>query len=489
MKKVSLLIPFFNTAAFESLLINLRKNESIDKIYIESQKEDALSGEKFDVIVSEKAFSFSTFTAISKKLETDYLLVFTKNETLDISSQSLNRLIFVAEQSGAGIVYSDYHEIKNNLKIAHPLIDYQLGSIRDDFNFGVLLLVSRKALLSALSRVQTNFSSVTLYDLRLKISEKESIIRIPEFLYTINETDLRSSGEKQFEYVDPKNREVQIEMEAAATEHLKNIGALIKPGFEKINFSKHTFKNEASIIIPVKNRINTIEEAVRSALSQKTSFPFNVIVVNNYSTDGTTELLNSIASEDDRLIHIIPERKDLLIGGCWNEAVNSNKCGKFSVQLDSDDIYKDEKTLQKIVDTFYKENCAMVIGSYVLTDFYLKEIPPGLVDHKEWTEENGSNNALRINGLGAPRAFYTPLLREVGIPNVSYGEDYFLGITISRSYKIGRLYEPIYFCRRWEGNTDASLDTQKINNNNFYKDKLRTLEIIARQRMNNQNDN
>ena len=270
-------------------------------------------------------------------------------------------------------------------------------------------------------------------------------------------------------------------MEKAVTEHLKEIGAYVKPEFKEIDFENIIFENEASVIIPVKNRVKTISDAVNSALNQRTDFSFNVIVVDNHSTDGTTEVLYSISKNNSKLIHLIPGKEDLLIGGCWNEAVNNKLCGRFSVQLDSDDIYKDENTLQKIVEVFKKEKCAMVIGSYILTDFNLNEIPPGIVDHKEWTFENGTNNALRINGLGAPRAFYTPLLREIKIPNVSYGEDYFLGMTISRDYKIGRIYDPVYICRRWEGNTDAALDITKLNLNNIYKDRLRTFEILARQ--------
>ncbi|NMB81645.1 MAG: glycosyltransferase family 2 protein, partial [Ignavibacteria bacterium] len=292
--------------------------------------------------------------------------------------------------------------------------------------------------------------------------------------------DKRTSGLKQFDYVDPKNRAVQIEMEEAVTEHLRSISAYIKPDQKIIDYNETEFNYTASIIIPVKNREKTIADALNSAVNQKTDFPFNIIVVDNHSSDRTTEIIKSFSEQHQNIIHLIPERNDLLIGGCWNLAINNINCGKYSVQLDSDDMYKDESTLHKIIDKFRNENCAMVIGSYILTDFALNEIPPGLIDHREWTDENGTNNALRINGLGAPRAFYTPLLRKIGIPNVSYGEDYFLGITISREYKIGRIYEPIYICRRWEGNSDSELDIEKLNRNNFYKDKLRTIELLAR---------
>lgn len=287
-----------------------------------------------------------------------------------------------------------------------------------------------------------------------------------------------------FDYVDPKNRQVQIEMENVVTEHLKNAGAFLPPKFKQISFNEHSFKYKATVIIPVKNRIKTIEDAVNSVLEQKSNFAFNVIVIDNHSDDGTSGVLEFIAGIDSRLIHLIPERTDLGIGGCWNEGVHHAECGMFAVQLDSDDIYKDENTLQKIIDTFYSEKCAMVVGSYQLVNFKLEEIPPGIIDHKEWTPENGRNNALRINGFGAPRAFYTPLLREIKIPNVSYGEDYAVGLAISRNYRIGRIYENIYLCRRWEDNTDAALNIEKLNRYNFYKDKIRTFELKARQRMN-----
>lgn len=316
------------------------------------------------------------------------------------------------------------------------------------------------------------------------------MVKLNEYTYTVEENDVRKSGEKQFDYVNPKNREVQIEMEKAATDHLKKINSYLSvKNFKEIIFENQNFPCEASIVIPVKNRVKTISSAVESALNQKTDFKYNVIVVDNFSNDGTTEILRNIAERDNRLVHLIPDRKDLLIGGCWNLAVHNENCGKFAVQLDSDDLYKDENTLQKIVDKFYEEKCSMVIGSYILTDFNLEEIPPGLIDHKEWTQENGPNNALRINGLGAPRAFYTPVLRRIEIPNVSYGEDYFLGLTISREYKIGRIFEPLYICRRWEGNTDSALSIEKINENNYYKDTLRTNEIIERKNKNEKNDN
>jgi hypothetical protein len=330
-----------------------------------------------------------------------------------------------------------------------------------------------------------------LYALRLAVARRAEVLRVAEFLYSKIEIDLRRSGEKQFDYVDPRNRAVQIEMEQVATDHLKRIGAYLRPDFKPVKFDNGGggaegghFEVEASVIIPVKNREKTVGEAVESVLKQKASFPFNCIIVDNHSTDGTTRILRDIAKNDQRVIHVIPERTDLGIGGCWNEGVHHLNCGRFAIQLDSDDLYKDETTIQKVVDCFRKEKCAMVIGSYMMTNFKLEELPPGVIDHKEWTPDNGRNNALRINGLGAPRAFYTPLLRKLNLPNVSYGEDYAVGLMLSRDYQIGRIYEPLYLCRRWEGNTDADIDIAKQNTFNAYKDKLRTFEILARQKKN-----
>ena len=304
-------------------------------------------------------------------------------------------------------------------------------------------------------------------------------MHINEYLYSEVEQDTRRSGEKIFDYVDPKNRAGQIEMEQACTEHLKEIGGYLAPDFEKIEFDKGRFEYEASVIIPVRNRIRTIRDAIKSVLMQKTDFKFNLIIIDNHSTDGTTEAIDEF-STDERLIHIVPTRNDLGIGGCWNVGAHHPKCGKFAVQLDSDDVYSDENTLQTIVNAFYEQNCAMVVGTYMMTDFEMQMIPPGIIDHREWTPDNGRNNALRINGLGAPRAFYTPVLREINVPNTSYGEDYALGLMFSRRYQIGRVYNVVYHCRRWDDNSDASLDIVKMNAHNLYKDRIRTWELQAR---------
>jgi glycosyltransferase involved in cell wall biosynthesis len=421
---------------------------------------------------------------IARRTRTAYALVQLHDTPIDLGRFALERFLSVASNTGSGIVYSDYHDIKNTTRYPHPVIDYQMGSIRDDFDFGSLLLFDSHALQTAAPHLPPNHKHAGLYALRLAISRHHAISKIGESLYSKIERDVRKSGEKQFDYVDPKNRSVQIEMEEAATTHLRKIGAYLRPTFKEVDFDSESFEHEASVIIPVRNRARTVADAVRSALKQKTRFAFNIIVVDNHSTDGTTEVLASLAKDDQRLLHLIPEREDLAIGGCWNEAIHHQSCGRFAVQLDSDDLYRDESTLQKIVDTFRKEKCGMVVGTYQMTNFALESIPPGIIDHKEWTPDNGRNNALRINGLGAPRAFFTPLLRQIKVPNVSYGEDYAVGLAISRDYQIGRIYEPVYLCRRWEGNSDADLDVTKLNAFNAYKDKLRTFEILARQRKN-----
>jgi hypothetical protein len=416
-------------------------------------------------------------------VKTDYVLLYSKSFPLDPGKFALKRMIRVCTSAGAGMIYSDYFENREGRLSPNPVIDYQEGSLRDDFNFGSLVIYRAAAFRDACKRMKLQYRYAGLYDLRLKVSQKHRLVHIPELLYTEVEPDTRKSGEKQFDYVDPRNRTVQLEMENACTDHLKKIKAWLKPDFKKIRFGSGKFEYEASVIIPVKNRSRTIADAIESVLSQQAQFRFNLIVVDNFSTDGTTEIIRSFASKDKRVLHFIPERKDLGIGGCWNEAIMHKKCGKFAIQLDSDDLYIDRNVISRIVAAFYSQQCAMVIGSYKMVNFRLEDIPPGLIDHREWTPENGRNNALRINGLGAPRAFYTPVLREILVPNVSYGEDYAVGLAISRNYKIGRIYEPLYLCRRWEDNSDAALDVNKLNANNLYKDRIRTIELLARKKL------
>lgn len=481
--KINCFIPFHDIEQAEETLQSFRNSGSINKIYLLSENKDSHIPQDYEVIEIDSVFSTSTVKKIASKANTDYTLIYTKYTGLRMGMFTLDRMAQIAEDTNAGLLYSDHYQIIDGMKRNNPVTTYQKGSIRDDFNFGSLLFYNSVLLKKAVSEMDKEYKSAGLYDLRLKVSQQTELTHINEYLYTEVENDNRKTGQKIFDYVDPKNRDVQIEMEEACTDHLKKIGAYLAPRFKDVNFEEDKFDYEASVIIPVRNRVSTISDAIWSVLSQKTNFRFNLIVIDNYSTDGTSEAIDNF-SEDRRLIHIIPENKELGIGGCWNAGVHHPNCGKFAVQLDSDDVYSDENTLQKIVDAFYEQQCAMVVGSYKLTDFEMNTIPPGVIDHKEWTPDNGRNNALRINGLGAPRAFYTPLLRSIKVPNTSYGEDYALGLRFSREYRIGRIYDVLYLCRRWEGNSDASLDIDKMNAHNTYKDRLRTWEIEARINLN-----
>lgn len=406
-----------------------------------------------------------------------YIFLNTGNAVLKYEEASIWRFINVAEDTGADMLYSDHYDKKaDGIIEKHPVIDYRKGSLRDDFDFGSLWCLRAESFIKAVVSMSEEYNYGALYELRLKMTK---IVRIPEYLYTETPSDLRKSGEKQFDYVNPRNRELQLEMESICTGHLKRIGGYIRATSKNITFDRVGANDiQVSVVIPVFNRVKTIGDAICSALSQKTDFRYNIIVVDNYSYDGTSQVIENF--DDERLVHIVPQQPGLNIGGCWNLAINDSRCGMFAVQLDSDDVYSGDDTLKKIIEKFYQEKCAMVIGSYMMTDFEMNTIPPGLIDHKEWTEENGRNNALRINGFGAPRAFYVPLLRKFGFPDVSYGEDYAVGLRISREYRIGRIYEPIYCCRRWEGNSDAALSIEKQNANNAYKDFIRTVELEAR---------
>lgn len=428
--------------------------------------------------------STDTLRSIASEASGDFIRINTKESPVMMGMFALDRMVSIAEDTGADMLYSDHYKtiISSDgtvVRKKHPLIECQKGALRDDFDFGSVLIFRASSFKEAVASMDADRKWGSLYELRLRMNK---IVHVNEFLYTEVEDDLRKSGEKQFDYVDPKNRAVQVEMEQICTDHLKRIGAYLAPEFEDVPAADGSFPVTATVVIPVFNRIRTVADAVRSALSQECFFKFNVIVVDNHSTDGTTALLEEIASGDPRLVHVIPDRDDLGIGGCWNLAVHHELCGEYAVQLDSDDVYSGPDTLQKIVDAFREQRCAMVVGTYQMTDFQMNPIPPGIIDHKEWTDENGRNNALRINGLGAPRAFWTPLLRQINLPNTSYGEDYAVGLRISREYRIGRIYDVLYCCRRWEGNSDAALDVDRVNANNLYKDRIRTWELEARMR-------
>ena len=432
----------------------------------------------------ERNLSTQTLRDIAAQCTGDYLLLYTHCGGLSVAYRAVERMLRTAVESQSDWVYSHRRMVKQGETLAVPTNEYQEGSIRDDFDFGPLLLVRAEALRQFLATEPEEMAHAGLYQLRLYISRTSRLVHINEYLYTESELDMRSSGEKQFDYVDPRNRRIQVEMERACTIHLSAIGAFVDyRTLQTIDTTAGDFPYEATVIIPVKNRAKTIGDAIQSVLAQETDFDFNLIVVDNHSTDGTGEIIEELSVANKKLLHLIPERADLGIGGCWDLAIRHEKCGRYAVQLDSDDIYSDAHTLQSIVDTFRRERSAMVVGSYRLCNFALETLPPGIIDHREWTEENGMNNALRINGLGAPRAFYTPVIREIGFPNVSYGEDYAVGIAISRRYRIGRIYEPIYLCRRWEGNSDAALSPERVAAHNYYKDSLRTQEVRARQQL------
>ncbi len=485
--RIDCFLPYGSKEQITTLCGTLENSGLTGSIYILYHSDmDHSVAERYNSLHIDHTFSTQTIKEIARHCKAEYCLFYHKTLPLDLGFHALDRLLRVADDTQANMVYADHYAIQDGTKHAKPLIDYQKGSLRDDFDFGPLILIRTESLKVYVE--QNNLPDYLFagwYDLRLFLSRQGELFHLNEFLYTETETDTRKSGEKNFDYVDPKNRAVQIEMEKACTEHLKQIGAYLAPDeTDDVNFGAEDFPCEATVIIPVKNRARTIKDAIESVLSQETDFKFNLIIVDNHSTDGTTDIISQ-HTRDTRLIHLIPERNDLGIGGCWNMAVHHPLCGRFVIQLDSDDLYSSPETLQRIVNTFYQEKAAMVIGSYRMTDFSLQTLPPGLIDHREWTPDNGRNNALRINGLGAPRAFFTPILRQLQIPNTSYGEDYALGLCFSRFYRIGRIYEELYLCRRWEGNSDAALSIEKVNANNLYKDRLRTIEIDARCRLNN----
>lgn len=486
-KTITCFIPYGSENQINKTIRHLQECPTVDRIFLlpTSPVPNLSLPDKCYILLSSAPESVERYKQVALYANTPFTLICTQVQDLEFGYMALERMCDYLSAPQCSMVYADHYKTIKGERTPHPVIDYQLGSVRDDFDFGSLLMFRTDYLKRAINEIEAEkeYQHSALYALRLALSRYGELTHIREFLYTETEIDLRKSGEKQFDYVDPRNRQVQIEREEVFTRHLKKIGAYLKPGMMTVDLKEGEFSHEASIIIPVRNRARTINDAIRSVLEQETSFPFNLIIIDNHSTDGTSEIIEQYKN-DNRVIHLIPERTDLGIGGCWNLGINHPECGRFAIQLDSDDLYSSPHTLQTIVDKFYKEQCAMVIGSYRMTDFTLQTLPPGVIDHKEWTDENGHNNALRINGLGAPRAFFTPLLRKIRVPNTSYGEDYALGLAFSRQYRIGRIYDVLYLCRRWEGNSDAALSIEKINQNNNYKDSLRTLEIKLRQAMN-----
>lgn len=486
-KTITCFIPYGSENQINKTIRHLQECPTVDRIFLlpTSPVPNLSLPDKCYILPSSAPESVERYKQVALYANTPFTLICTQVQDLEFGYMALERMCDYLSAPQCSMVYADHYKTIKGERTPHPVIDYQLGSVRDDFDFGSLLMFRTDYLKRAINEIEAEkeYQHSALYALRLALSRYGELTHIREFLYTETEIDLRKSGEKQFDYVDPRNRQVQIEREEVFTRHLKKIGAYLKPGMMTVDLKEGEFSHEASIIIPVRNRARTINDAIRSVLEQETSFPFNLIIIDNHSTDGTSEIIEQYKN-DNRVIHLIPERTDLGIGGCWNLGINHPQCGRFAIQLDSDDLYSTPHTVQTIVDKFYKEQCAMVIGSYRMTDFTLQTLPPGVIDHKEWTDENGHNNALRINGLGAPRAFFTPLLRKIRVPNTSYGEDYALGLAFSRQYRIGRIYDVLYLCRRWEGNSDAALSIEKINQNNNYKDSLRTLEIKLRQAMN-----
>ena len=470
MNRIDCFIPFVNDSQVAATVKDLQSQEEVAGITL-------LDAATFK--------STASVRKIAQAATAPFTMIYTKTTDLSFGRFALERFLAIAEDSSAAMVYSDHFKEVGGERTFAPVIDCQQGALRDDFDFGSVLVYRTSALKEAVSRMDVDYEYAGLYDLRLKVSQKGSLVHINEYLYYEIETDTRKSGEKLFDYVDPKNRAVQIEMEKACTRHLKDVGGYLEPEFKEVSFDEGSFEYEASVVIPCKNRVKTIGDALRSALSQKTTFKYNVIVVDDNSTDGTVDVIKGFLG-DPKLVYIAQDTTYHAIGGNWNAAIHHPKCGRFAIQLDSDDVYYDENTVQKFVDAFHEQNCAMVVGTYRTTNFQMETLPPGIIDHREWTPDNGRNNALRINGLGAPRGFYVPMLRTINFPTTKYGEDYAVGLRISREYQIGRIYDLVYNCRRWDENSDAALDIVKVNANNLYKDRLRTWELQARIRMNQQ---
>jgi glycosyltransferase involved in cell wall biosynthesis len=487
MKPITVVTSYSQEPFLQKTLLSLTESSLVEHVSIVSQEPVHLKIPKCYFLTSRPLTSYETLSLILNEVQTKYLLLIPEAQQILIEPKKMERILEVAESEKAGLIYSDFYDESKHGKTLHPLNDYRAGSVRDDFDFGAMMLFSVSAIRKALKKYGyiPNVQFAGLYDLRLKLSIDHSIDHLPEPLYSMTGTAKPWASEKIFEYVNPLNRTLQEEMETVFTDYLKKIGAYRPPhDLREAEQTMKSFPMEASVVIPVKNRKTTITKAVKSAISQKTDFLFDIIVVDNHSTDGTTAILSELSRKYPILKHIVPKRTDLGIGGCWNEALQHHACGRYAVQLDSDDLYSSGQTLQKMVDRLRQGRYAMVIGSYTLVNSRLIQIPPGLIDHREWTDENGHNNALRINGLGAPRAFDTSLMRKIRFRNASYGEDYAAALRICREYRIGRIYENLYLCRRWSGNTDSALSIEESNRNNAFKDRIRTAEILARQKMN-----
>ncbi len=459
----------------------------VEDIVVVSERPVHLDAPRHRLLEADPIQSKRTLNMILDGVQTEYILFLPGPGKVLMKPEALERALKAAASIRAGIVYSDYYDERGKAREIHPLNDYQFGSVRDDFDFGAAMLFSTAAVRDALKRYGPipDVQYAGLYDLRLKVSMDNPVHHVAELLYSVLSADQATGDEKLFSYVDPRNEAVQLEMESVFTDHLKRINAYLPPeDLKQVERERKALPVEASVVIPVRNRAGTIADAVKSALAQDAGFPFNVIVVDNHSTDGTTAVLSGMAAQQPALKHIVPARTGLGIGGCWNEALYSQFCGRYAIQLDSDDLYIDGRVLQRIVDVLREGRYAMVVGSYTIVNERLKEMPPGLIDHREWTDANGHNNALRINGLGAPRAFDTETMRGIGFLNVSYGEDYAAALRICREYRIGRIFESLYLCRRWPGNTDAALSIEAANKNDAFKDAIRTEEILARKKIN-----
>jgi hypothetical protein len=486
MRSLTVAVAYDRRPSFAGLVDSLKKCPAVGRVIVVGREKTAPMPEGCEFVVAENMVGQDGLQRVMDLAVSDYLL-FVLDGNVEIEMHSLERMANAAEERKAGLTYSDFYCVDDRQRSRYTLNDYQIGSVRDDFNFGPLMLFSAHALRQA--REKHNFIPKTkfagLYDLRLKVSIDHAVLHVPEPLYCVPGREETFGGQRLFGYVEPGNADVQKEMETVFTDYLKRIDAYVPPSrLRPYRQPEVSFPVEASVVIPVKNREGTVGEAVRSALDQSTDFPFNVIVVDNHSTDGTAQILSELSVVHPRLVHIVPERTDLAIGGCWNLGLDSTACGRYAVQLDSDDLYRDNHVLQRIIDTFRIEGCAMVVGAYTVVDSGLREIPPGLVAHREWTDANGHNNALRVNGLGAPRAFSTALMRTLRFPNVSYGEDYAAALRVCGEYRVSRIYESLYLCRRWSGNTDAKLSLEEANRNDAYKDLVRSNEIERRRKRN-----